>query len=440
MQREYVIALATACFAAVVAVGGTDCCQTEAEFQIGVYCLNPNARTEQHIKDIRDCHVDFVYGIEYNDRKTLDLFAKYGLKAVVQGVFTNWWGGNQSINGKMATIISPQEIEKGVAAMKAAGADVHPAVTMVTIGDEPSALDFPYYNDFVARLGKLLPRQTPHVNLHPCYPPVEADFGYVGATNYYEYIDKYMENVPLDYLSYDHYLYSTLPRLESMGPFLRNFKIVADACRRTGRRFWFVPQVNTRDVEVDMTEQKLRYQANVAMAFGAETLVWACWTKGWWQKNVLDTNGVKTVQYDRLKRVNAEIRCIAPRFMEFRNVDTRLVGFEKHADWLKGSDSTSVAALDGGFFRQLKAEDGDALVVGIMTDRRGLPSRKALYVVAAEDAWDESPKQRTVSFEGVGKVLAFSVNGSVPLNRTADGKRYTFDLNSNGAVLVVFEK
>jgi hypothetical protein len=60
--------------------------------------------------------------------------------------------------------------------------------------------------------------------------------------------------------------------------------------------------------------------------------------------------------------------------------------------------------------------------------------------VAAEDAWDESPKQRTVSFEGVGKVSAFSVNGSVPLNRTADGKRYTFDLKSNGAVLVVFEK
>ena len=32
-----------------------------ADFQIGVYCLKENARTEQHIKDIRDCHVDFVY-------------------------------------------------------------------------------------------------------------------------------------------------------------------------------------------------------------------------------------------------------------------------------------------------------------------------------------------------------------------------------------------
>ena len=429
-MKRLKLAAVTLAFAAVA---------TAEDFQIGVYCLKPYARTEQHIKDLRDCHVDFVYGVEYTDRKTLDLFAKYGLKAIVVDVYRNWWGGIKGLNGKLAQTIPPQEVENGAAAMKVSGADVHPAVSMVTIGDEPSALDFPYYNDFVERLHRLLPHQVPHMNLHPCYPPVEADFGYVGAANYYEYIDKYMENVPLDYLSYDHYLYSTLSRHESMGPFLRNFKIVADACRRTGRRFWFVPQVNTRDVKVEITEQKLRYQANMAMAFGAETLVWACWTEGWWQMNVLDTNGVKTVQYDRLKRVNADVKGIAPRFMEFRNVDTRLVGFEKHQDWLRGSDSVSVAALDGGFFRQLKAEDGDALVVGIMTDRRGTPSRKALYVVAAEDAWDESPKDRTVSFECGGKASAFAANGPVPLKRTADGRRCEFGLKSNGAVLVVVE-
>ena len=424
--------IAAATFAACAAAEAAD-------FQIGVYCLKENARTEQHIKDIRDCHVDFVYGIECTDRKTLDLFAKYGLKAIVHGVYRNWWGGNKKLNGKLAETIPPQVVEQGVATMKAAGADVHPAVSMIAIGDEPSALDFPYYNDFVERLHRLLPRQVPHLNLHPCYPPVEADFGYTGATNYYEYIDKYMANVPLDYLSYDHYLYCKSPRQSGMGPFLRNFKIVADACRRTGRRFWFVPQVNTHKAKVVITEQKLRYQANMAMAFGAETLMWACWTKGWWTMNVLDENGAKTVQYDRLKHVNAEIKGIAPRFMEFRSVDTRLVGFEKHPDWLKGSDSTSVAALDGGFFRQLKADDGDALVVGIMTDRRGVPARKALYVVAAEDPWDESPKVRTVSFEGAGKVTAFAANGPVPLRRTAEGRRYAFDLKSNSAVLVVFE-
>ena len=58
MNKLIVATLALAAFATAVA----------EDFQIGVYCLKPYARTEQHIKDIRDCHVDFVYGIEYTDR------------------------------------------------------------------------------------------------------------------------------------------------------------------------------------------------------------------------------------------------------------------------------------------------------------------------------------------------------------------------------------
>ncbi|MBR7077272.1 MAG: hypothetical protein IKI41_00835, partial [Clostridia bacterium] len=129
---------------------------------IGTYHLKPYARTEQHVKDLADCGIDFVICMDY-DEKTLDLFAKHGLKAIVDGVYRNWWGGIKGLNGKLAETISPHVVEKGVAAMKAAGADVHPAVSMVYIGDEPSALDFPYYNDFVERLHRLLPRQTPHI-------------------------------------------------------------------------------------------------------------------------------------------------------------------------------------------------------------------------------------------------------------------------------------
>ena len=56
--------------------------------------------------------------------------------------------------GKLAEAIPPQVVEQGVSSMKATGADVHPAVFMIAIGDEPSALDFPYYNDFIERLNR----------------------------------------------------------------------------------------------------------------------------------------------------------------------------------------------------------------------------------------------------------------------------------------------
>lgn len=405
------------------------------DFQIGAYCLKSYAQTEQHIRDIRDCHVDFVVGIDYRSKKTFELFAKYGIKACVDGVFPVWWGGWKDKNGGLSTNVTPNVIAACAKSFRNFGTADIPSVAWVSVGDEPSALDYPYYHDYIAQVAALLPRQVAHLNIHPCYPDVEAEFGYIGAKDYAEYLKLYCENVPLDYISYDHYLYSR-GKPGGMGPMLRNFMLVSEACRRTGRSFWFVPQVNTSTEKVEITEPKLRYQANVAMAFGAEALVWACWTEGWWKMNVIDTNGVKTVQYDRLRRVNAEIKAISPFFMRFRNVDTQLVGFGGHPSWLKGCPQTGSDAFSNGFVREMRAADGDALVVGDMVSRREGDSSRALYVVAAEDAWDENPKVRTVTFRTHMEAAAVGPGGRVPLNRSADGV-LSFEVKSNEAVLVV---
>ena len=260
------------------------CEQPDSDFRIGAYCLAPYAQTEQHVRDIRDCHVDFIEGIDYRNRKVLDLFAKYGNKAIVKEVFPVWWGGWKDKNGTLSKVLTPDVIAARVKAFRSFGTDRHPAVWMVTVGDEPSALDFPYYHDYIEQVRGLLPRPGVHINVHPAYPDVEADFGYMGAKDYSAYIRSYVENVPVDYISYDYYLYSR-GRPGGMGPMFKNFRIVADACRETGRAFWFVPQVDTNTMKVEITEPKLRYQANVAMAYGAESLVWACWSEGWWLVN-----------------------------------------------------------------------------------------------------------------------------------------------------------
>ena len=118
--------------------------------------------------------------------------------------------------------------------------------------------------------------------------------------------------MPLDYISYDFYVYT--PNLKRRPSLYRqmydNFNIVADACRRTGRSFWYIPQVNSHNARnfEPTTRNRLRFQAYTAMAFGAEAISWACWMPGWWTNNVLTATGEKTAQYDRLKTVNAELR------------------------------------------------------------------------------------------------------------------------------------
>jgi hypothetical protein len=67
------------------------------------------------------------------------------------------------------------------------------------------------------------------------------------------------------------------------------------------------------------------------MAFGAESLTWACYTAGWWDNQVVDKQGNKTQQYDKLKKVNSEIHRFGPRYMLYTRRSTSFVGFEGKA-------------------------------------------------------------------------------------------------------------
>ena len=62
-------------------------------FHIGTYYLQKNARSERHIKDLRDCGIDLVLGMD-DDKNALELFQKYGIHAVLGGIVPGWFGGH----------------------------------------------------------------------------------------------------------------------------------------------------------------------------------------------------------------------------------------------------------------------------------------------------------------------------------------------------------
>ena len=45
----------------------------------------------------------------------------------------------------------------------------HPAIWGIDTGDEPSALDFPYYGEVLKFVNKAFPKQFPYLNLYPNY-------------------------------------------------------------------------------------------------------------------------------------------------------------------------------------------------------------------------------------------------------------------------------
>lgn len=398
-----------------------------SRLNIGVYHLKEYARTEQHVRDLSDCGIDFVICLE-NDRPTLDLLAKYGVGAIVSGIVPGWWGGDGNNAGTMAEKNPLSGYDKCAESF-----EDHPAVWGIDIGDEPSALDFPHYGRVYDRVNTLFPKQFPYLNLYPNYASVaennaQQTVNQLGTATYAEHIERYCQCVPADYLCYDFYLYAiNVPKA------YENLRVVSDACLRTGRSMWIVLQVNSNRAAEWITENGLRFQAYTAMAFGAENITWACYTAGWWHNQVLDEKGEKTEQYDKLKTVNGEIRTIGEEYMKYRRVSTHFVGFEG-TDWLNGVGQESHPALSTGVFVAVTADD--PIVVGEMVSRTG--DSRALMIASAGDPYDKAPGDVTVTFRCCGrKITAIGGNGKLPVEQ-CDG-RYKVTIPKNGGVLITAE-
>jgi hypothetical protein len=258
----------------------------------------------------------------------------------------------------------------------------------------------------------------------------------MGALSYKDYIDDYCRYVPLDYISFDIYPYAKV-KPKGVPLFFENLRIVSDACLRTGKSLWVVGQVNTWWGHPQLPENSMRYQAYTAMSFGAECMVWACWTKGWWTNNVYSVTGEKTEVYDRVKRVNDELHRLGDEFMRYRRTDTHLIGYARHPAYIKGSGIETMDSLDNGHFRGVCADDGGPLLAATMVPRSRNVKGNAMFIFASDDPYDANPKQRTVRFiPPAGQTVAvFGGYGAVPFEKGSDGV-YRIRLQSNQAALV----
>ena len=169
-----------------------------------------------------------------------------------------------------------------------------------------------------------------------------------------------------------------------------------------------------------MTLDTLRYQAYTAMAFGAETILWACWN-GWWEDNAVDTNDVPTATFPLLKAVNGELHRLGTEYMKYRTVKT---------DVVEGSGTSSGTAFSG-----VRAVDGSRILVGHMDSRSGT-SQRAMFVLACDDPEGANPQPHDIVFTAKGRVATFGGDGAVPAKMNADGT-YAVGLKSNRGVLVV---
>ena len=393
--------------------------------QIGAFILQPYARTEGHIKDLADCGIDYVIGME-NDRAALDLFSKYGVGLILGEFLPFWWGGNGDNAGTMS--------EKNPLCLYEKAAEDfidHPAIWGLEAGDEPSALDFPHYGKVMDLVNRRFPNQFSFLNLYPNYASVaknsdEQALNQLGTATYQEHIAEYVKWVPTDYICYDFYVYSS-----TVEKAYDNLWTVSDACRDYGRSLWITLQVNASRAERILSTNNLRFQAYTAMAFGAESIIWSCYTAGWWHHNVLDENGNKTEQYDKLKAMNAELRALSDTYMRYKRLSTHFINFP--TDYRAATKTYS-----DGYVFDLRSVDNLPLICGTMTERKG--SGHAYMLCSCDDPQDKAPTENHIAFRTNGRTAILHRPGGAERLIPDENGTCTFTLASNhGAILEILE-
>lgn len=384
---------------------------------IGTYCLN--FWDEAHVKEVADCGIDFIAAAGYSP-EFMDNLAKYGLGAFVSvGNFgyPMWRGGDRPMGSEPLT--PPFDVAYFETFAENAKAIDHEAIWGIELVDEPYTEDFWFYNDLTQSIFKNHEDYEVYINLFPNY----ANSDQLGSKTYEEHSAEYVKQVDIDYISYDHYMYSSDGSV-GFKDSIENMRIVADDCRESNRDFWIVVQANHPDSsgQTFTSTDQLRMQANTALAFGATVINWACWNPGWFYNNIVDSNGNKTEQYDKVQLVNSEINTLSPVFMKYKNLDTNIIG-RKHlecGDFYRNDDNV----IDQDVFVDVSMSEHteSSVLCGYFEKRIGEGS--AMMFVNITDPLCEEKNPTVVTFkvsDPDAVVTEYTSSGSYILRPNADG-------------------
>ena len=195
-----------------------------------------------------------------------------------------------------------------------------------------------------------------------------------------------------------------------------------------------VLQVNSNQPDVFVSENQLRFQANCALAFGARSVIWACYCAGWWYNHVLDKQGNKTQQYDKLKRTNAALHGLGEVYMRYRHEQTVFLGGFTEEE-LSKTGKNAVDAVNTPCFRNLNAQGTKMLAGRMIPDEAG--EGEALFVAAADDPYGGTIRTHRLCFESDRAVRAFGAEGELPLER--ENGRFCVTLDTCQSILLTAE-
>lgn len=178
----------------------------------------------------------------------------------------------------------------------------HPAVVGWHLKDEPTLQELKKTGEYGRRIKAVDDENFIYVNLRPA----DATYEQMGTTDYNEYLNEFIKEVPVDFISFDKYpcQIDESGKMYVLDYWYDNLQIIADFSKAHGMDFWaFASGVQFEPVQAVPSLATLRLQMFTNLAYGAQGL----------QYFVFQNSTSPT--YRMVKVVNKEIQNFAKVFL-----------------------------------------------------------------------------------------------------------------------------
>lgn len=348
--------------------GSTDTGSSNGSIRIGGFCgVDPNFADKQHIKEIAEAGIDYIY-IESGFHPMV--LKKIGEWCDQYGV--EWMLTDDKLYGFSSDFTKAAELT----------ADYRKYDSFIGnfIRDEPGASQFDGLAKAVKDYKSKLPKYQAVINLLPAY----ATKAQIEADSYQSYVDQYVAKIPTDFVAVDIYPCTQMSdgTKTTWEGYAENLDIVATAARKSGREFWGFLQTTTWSNGHRLPDETdLRWQAYAHLAFGAVNLIHFTYRtpgdKGGevFRPAMIDRNGNKTDTWYAAQKVNNEIHALSDVFMQYKNVGAFHHGYNSSVPYLQFANqykgSAAIQSIDCaepllvGCFEKKAGKGGAAMLVNM---------------------------------------------------------------------------
>jgi hypothetical protein len=193
----------------------------------------------------------------------------------------------------------------------------HPALAGYYLSDEPDASQF-------VKFGNITRQITAIDNVHPCYLnllPNFAEDSQFGIKGYSAYLDEFVNQVPIQLLSFDNYPIIGNTSVSIRPDWYNNLEVFSKKAKEVNKPFWAFALAVAHSPYPVPTLAALRLQVYSNLAYGAQGIQYfTYWTLsdpgGYDFHNApMTIDGQKTDVYDKVKAMNGEIKSLSSVFL-----------------------------------------------------------------------------------------------------------------------------